>query len=105
MLRWVKIELPTNIKLNNFILQSKLLEWLSFQDATLDELLRHDGLGDFLGYEYCVTCNKEPGLFKCKDCSGGSRLHCQACTVKSHQNTPLHRIEVSMESLPRKSVN
>ncbi|KDR76587.1 hypothetical protein GALMADRAFT_67342 [Galerina marginata CBS 339.88] len=72
---------------------SKLLEWLSFRDAALDEILRHDGLGDFLDHQYCVACNNEIGIFKCKDCLSGCRLRCRACMVKAHQDTPLHRIE------------
>jgi len=75
--------------------KSKLLEWLSLRDATLDEVLRHDGLGDYLGQPRCFACNIEPGIFKCKDCSGGGRLRCQTCVVKAHQDIPLHRIEVS----------
>jgi hypothetical protein len=75
--------------------KSKLLEWLSFRDTTLDEILRHDGLGDYLGQPLCCACNIQPGLFKCKDCSGGGRLRCQTCVVKVHQDTPLHQIEVS----------
>ena len=39
-------------------------------------------------------CHNEPGVFKCKDCSGGGRLRCQPCIVKAHQDIPLHRIEV-----------
>lgn len=82
-----------------FISKSKLQEWLSFRDTTLDEVLRHDGLGDYLGQLGCSTCNIGPGLFKCKDCSGGSRLRCQNCIVKSHQDIPLHRIEVRFFSI------
>lgn len=78
-----------------YISKSKLQEWLSFRDATLDEILRHDGLGDYLGQLLCCACNIHPGFFKCKDCSGGGRLKCQACVVNAHQDTPLHRIEVS----------
>ena len=79
----------------HFGIKAKLLEWLSIQDTTLDEILRHDGLGDFLGRQNCVLCDKEIGRFKCKDCSGGCQLRCSACIVKCHQNVPLHRIEVS----------
>jgi len=81
--------------LSTFILKSKLQEWLSLRDTTLDEILRHDGLGDYLGHPLCCVCNIQPGLFKCKDCSGGGRLRCQSCVVKVHQDMPLHRIEVS----------
>ena len=80
-----------------FFLKSRLQEWLLFRDTTLDEVLHHDGLGD-LGQLGCSTCNIGPGLFKCKDCLGGSRLRCQNCVVKSHQDIPLHRIEVSFFS-------
>ncbi|EDR11733.1 uncharacterized protein LACBIDRAFT_314283 [Laccaria bicolor S238N-H82] len=73
--------------------QSKLLEWLSFQDVTLDKILRHNGLGDFLGHQFCMECNEEMGIFKCKDCSSGCYLCRQFCIVKAHQETPLHRIE------------
>lgn len=65
----------------------------------LDEILRHDGLGDFLGYQYCVECEEQDGIFKCRDCSGGCRLHCQACIVKMHRHAPLHRIEVRVHIL------
>lgn len=33
----------------HFGIKVKLLEWLSIQDTTLDEILWHDGLGDFWG--------------------------------------------------------
>ena len=78
-----------------FFSKLKLQEWLLFRDTTLDKVLRHDGLGDHLGQLGCSTCNIGPGLFKCKDCLGGSRLHCQNCVVKPHQDIPLHWIEVS----------
>ena len=39
-------------------------------------------------------CHNEPGVFKCKDCSGGGCLCCQLCIVKAHQDIPLHHIEV-----------
>ena len=76
--------------------KSKLLEWLSFRDATLDEILWHDGLSDFLGVECCISCRKDVRLFKCKDCLGGCRLRCQDCIVLAHQHTPLDRIEVRL---------
>ena len=78
------------------MLKSKLLEWLTLRDTTLDEILRHDGLGDYRGEHNCYACNVEPGVFRCKDCLGGGRLRCQACLVKAHRETPLHRIEVSL---------
>ena len=85
----------SDMRLIYFGLKTKLLEWLSIQDATLDEILRHDGLGDFFGRQNCVSCDREIGRFKCRDCSGGCRLRCSTCIVKCHQDVPLHRIEVS----------
>jgi len=82
--------------LTYLILKSKLQEWLLLRDTTLDEILRHDGLGDFLGHPLCAACNIEPGIYKCKDCSGGGRLRCKTCAIMMHQYTPLHRIEVSL---------
>ena len=63
-----------------------------FRDATLDEILQHDGLGDFLRQLYCMEYEHEDSIFKCKDCSGGCQLCCQNCLVKLHQHSPLHRI-------------
>ncbi|KAF8333820.1 hypothetical protein F5887DRAFT_892938 [Amanita rubescens] len=72
---------------------TKLEQWLSLRDASLDEILRHDGLGDFLGNTTCITCKEDAGTFKCRDCCGGGRLRCRACIVRMHQDIPLHRIE------------
>ena len=105
MHRYVDAELHFNLKLTSSTLKSKLLEWLSLRNATLDEILHHDGLGDFLRHQFCVECNKEMGFFKCKDCSSGCRLRCQACIVKAHRETPLHRIEVSKLSYDEKLQN
>src|SRR6266550_5028700 len=75
-------------------LQTKLEQWLALHDASLDEILRHDGLGDALENMTCFVCKKDDGIFKCKDCTGGGRLRCQSCIVHMHCDTPLHRIEV-----------
>ena len=64
----------------------------------MDELLRHDGLGDFTGQTSCSSCRKHDGIFKCKSCSNGSMLTCLDCTVLTHQMLPLHRVEVSLSS-------
>lgn len=74
--------------------QTKLLDWLVFRESCLDELLRHDGLGDFLGNTLCVSCLGAEGVYKCKDCLGGSLLRCRDCLVNSHRDHPLHRVEV-----------
>ena len=82
-------------QLTIFPFKSKLLEWLSLRDMTLDEILHHNGLGDYLGHQECYICHNKPRVFKCKDCSGGGRLCCQLCILKAHQDMPLHHIEVS----------
>jgi len=77
--------------------QSKLVEWLSLRDSTLDELLRHDGLGSSLGNMSCRLCSKVPlsALFRCQDCGHGSTLLCQDCLVLKHSDLELHQIQVS----------
>ena len=75
--------------------QDHLVEWLKFRNTFLDELLRHDGLGDFLGHTKCSNCQKAPGVIKCKDCPSGRMLKCPECIVASYATLPLHRVEVS----------
>ncbi|KAF8229943.1 hypothetical protein L208DRAFT_1284396, partial [Tricholoma matsutake] len=70
-----------------------LLEWLIFCQTCLDELLHHDGHGDFLGGSLCISCKKVDGIYKCKDCMIGSLLQCHDCLVQGHHDHPLHRIE------------
>lgn len=74
-------------------LQAKLIEWLSFRSSFLDELLRHDGRADYQ-QDTCASCEVKETLFKCRDCFNGCWLRCQGCTVKEHQDHPLHRVEV-----------
>ncbi|KAJ6518235.1 hypothetical protein C8R47DRAFT_1031630 [Mycena vitilis] len=65
----------------------------------LDELLRHEGLGDHLEHPKCAHCEKEWDahtldsirLFKCCDC--GQFLQCLECCLSNHQRTPLHTLE------------
>ncbi|KAJ7830690.1 hypothetical protein B0H13DRAFT_2371831 [Mycena leptocephala] len=65
----------------------------------LDELLRHEGLGDDLENPRCAHCAcsfdtqdpNSPCLFKCFDC--GQFLQCEDCCVSHHQRAPLHVIE------------
>jgi hypothetical protein len=71
-------------------LQDQLNEWLKFRNTFLDETLRHDGLGDFLGHTKCSDCQNAPGVIKCKDCSSGGMLRCPECVVASHLALPLH---------------
>jgi hypothetical protein len=74
--------------------QSKLREWLAFRDEFFDELHRIDGRGDYRETTACYNCNKEPGLYRCRDCFGFCLLHCKGCLVMRHKHLPLHRVEV-----------
>lgn len=78
--------------------KTKLDDWLIYRQACVDELLRHDGLGDFLDNKFCVSCNKVAGMYKCKDCFSGCSLRCRDCLVHSHQDHPLHRIEARFQN-------
>ena len=71
---------------------------MPFHDSFLDELLRHDGHGDYLGSSTCTLCGQEPedGVFKCKDCFSGCLLRCRACVLSTHEHHPLHHIEVRL---------
>ena len=80
-------------------LQDYLQEWLKFRQTFLDELLRHDGLGDFLGHTQCSSCQKAPGIIKCRDCSNGRMLKCPECVVAAHATLPLHRVEVGLNHM------
>ncbi|KIJ89496.1 hypothetical protein K443DRAFT_117906, partial [Laccaria amethystina LaAM-08-1] len=71
----------------------RLSEWIEFRATFLDEALRHDGLGDFLGHTDCSQCEKAQGIFRCIDCPSGRMLKCAECIVALHQSLPLHRIE------------
>jgi hypothetical protein len=76
--------------------QDRLKEWIAFRAIFLDEVLRHDGLGDFLGRTECSRCKKAEGILKCKDCPNGGLLKCIECIVALHHTLPLHRVEVSL---------
>jgi len=75
-------------------LQSKLIQWLTLRDSTLDELLRLDGLGSFIQQDLCMDCSKHPGCYRCPDCGHGAALLCQTCLIKRHRGVELHRVEV-----------
>ncbi|KAN0113385.1 hypothetical protein V8E52_007786, partial [Russula decolorans] len=71
----------------------KLIEWLVFRQSCLDKLLCHDGHGDFLGHELCISCVSAAGKCKCKDRFSGSLLRCRDCMAEGHRNLPLHHVE------------
>jgi hypothetical protein len=70
--------------------------WLAFYRQTcLDELIRHDGLGNRSEDPPCEDCGDGLGAYRCLECVGRS-LMCLDCVVGAHKRTPLHRIEVSI---------
>ncbi|KAF9554491.1 hypothetical protein CPC08DRAFT_737663 [Agrocybe pediades] len=74
-------------------LQDHFTHWLEFRETFLDETLRHDGLGDFIGRTVCSDCGVKDGELKCKDCAHGSLLRCTDCIINAHRHLPLHRTE------------
>jgi hypothetical protein len=80
--------------LTYFACQSHLQKWLTLRQVFLDELLRHDGRGDFLNQSTCFVCEKKDSLYKCEDCTHCALLKCQSCTISAHRSQPFHRIKV-----------
>ncbi|KAF8976702.1 hypothetical protein BDQ17DRAFT_1454822 [Cyathus striatus] len=72
---------------------AKLRDWIQYQNEFLDEILRHDGKGDYIDEDKCYMCKKENALYKRKDCLNGTLMHCKNCIVHVHAHLPLHRIE------------
>ncbi|KAJ6447425.1 hypothetical protein C8R47DRAFT_1181554 [Mycena vitilis] len=70
--------------------------WRPFKSFFLDEVLRHEGLGDDLDNPMCAHCRvkfdtalpSSPRIFKCYHC--GQFLQCETCCVAHHQRNPLH---------------
>ncbi|KAJ7810115.1 hypothetical protein B0H13DRAFT_2248680 [Mycena leptocephala] len=60
----------------------------------LDELLRHDGRGDYVHQHVCAGggCESVHAVFRCTDCLH-SCLYCEDCIAEVHRWTPLHHIE------------
>ncbi|KAJ7233875.1 hypothetical protein B0H12DRAFT_1028257, partial [Mycena haematopus] len=58
----------------------------------LDEIVMLDGRGDYQDDHECIICDVAPGTYRCRDCFTDD-LYCQACIVRAHADSPLHRIE------------
>ncbi|KAJ7801511.1 hypothetical protein B0H14DRAFT_3489429 [Mycena olivaceomarginata] len=73
--------------------------WRPMKAFFLDELLRHESLGDDLEHPRCALClaafvtddAATPRLFKCYDC--GVHLQCEGCCLSQHARTPLHVVQ------------
>ncbi|KAF7797729.1 hypothetical protein EIP86_008929, partial [Pleurotus ostreatoroseus] len=69
-----------------------LSTFVKYREAFLDEDLRSEGRGDYLGLEACRECGSLDPCIRCKDCFG-EELMCAECMVRRHQRLPLHRLE------------
>ncbi|KAJ7093757.1 hypothetical protein C8R44DRAFT_890661 [Mycena epipterygia] len=70
--------------------------WRPLKGYFLDELVRHDSLGDDLDSPECAHCYAKydaihTRIFKCVEC--GVFLQCGDCCLNGHVLTPLHTIE------------
>ncbi|KAJ7454342.1 hypothetical protein B0H11DRAFT_2244997 [Mycena galericulata] len=71
-------------------------QWRPLKGFFLDELNRHEALGDDTADPQCGHCSTHfnitgaacPPLFKCYEC--GDYLQCQECCLENHKRTPLH---------------
>ncbi|KAH6886031.1 hypothetical protein BKA70DRAFT_1465400 [Coprinopsis sp. MPI-PUGE-AT-0042] len=89
-----ELHVPVKKRDRNYENWNKLKDWIPRRQLFLDELLRHDGLGDFLDRQGCSGCSQQTSEFyKCTDCWDGSMLVCLECLLSKHQSLPLHRIE------------
>lgn len=80
----------------NFHEQDPTKDWLPYRDICLDEMLRHEGLGERPEDGLCCEdCGTEDDLLRCADshCVGAPLL-CASCMTRQHERLPLHRIQV-----------
>ncbi|KAI0261418.1 hypothetical protein BC834DRAFT_830320, partial [Gloeopeniophorella convolvens] len=66
--------------------------FLPFCDTYLDELCRHEGLGEHQQVPECRQCKKNLGMLKCTECSGLWFL-CDVCMAACHAHNPLHLLQ------------
>ncbi|KAI1784616.1 hypothetical protein LXA43DRAFT_1101173 [Ganoderma leucocontextum] len=85
-----------NEKAPHYLTSDELMkQFIPKQQFFLDELLWHDGRGDFT-VDKCASCpdpaTAQPATIRCKACSPGPLL-CDACAVQLHSRTPYHHIQ------------
>ncbi|KAJ3964320.1 hypothetical protein EV361DRAFT_70089 [Lentinula raphanica] len=68
------------------------LEWVSYQNEYLAELLREEGRGDS-PLEKCWKCGEETPLYRCISGCFSSGLVCEECCRLEHLDRPLDLIE------------
>jgi hypothetical protein len=74
-----------------------------YRSEYLDELIRHEGRGDFRHEIDCNDCVRQKvakgqrgkSIYRCKDCYTPD-LVCDSCCVRRHELNPFHRIEVRL---------
>ncbi|KAJ7788496.1 hypothetical protein B0H14DRAFT_3576895 [Mycena olivaceomarginata] len=69
------------------------------RERFLDELLRHDGRGDYVEQVLCGRpgCGRPDPMYRCVDCLHGC-LYCKDCVQETHQRTPLHHIDANSKA-------
>ena len=69
--------------------------WIPLIQSFLDEIVRRDGPGSHSLDGPCHSCHNTVPLFRCNECFSNALL-CQSCILNAHQQTPFHRIQVSL---------
>ncbi|KAJ7683938.1 hypothetical protein B0H14DRAFT_2422270, partial [Mycena olivaceomarginata] len=64
------------------------------REEFLDELLRHDGRGDYVSQHVCggMGCKVEGPTYRCSNCLHPC-LFCRDCVKRIHERMPFHHIE------------
>ncbi|KAJ7844023.1 hypothetical protein B0H14DRAFT_2253448, partial [Mycena olivaceomarginata] len=65
----------------------------------LDEIVRHDGRGDYVHQTVCAGfgCEAAEPSYRCLDCIHPC-LYCESCLKTNHERTPFHHIGTSSRS-------
>ncbi|KAH8106476.1 hypothetical protein DFH11DRAFT_1691850 [Phellopilus nigrolimitatus] len=75
----------------------ELTKWLPLRQEYLDELIRHDGRGEFAsGEDKCPACASASITHRCLDCFGFP-VSCKNCLLVAHRSLPLHAIEKTLK--------
>ncbi|KAF6743253.1 hypothetical protein DFP72DRAFT_1080451 [Ephemerocybe angulata] len=86
----------------------KLKEWLSYRDAFLHEMLRHEGTIKEGAERKCYGCEEdiEPSqsAYRCLDCIDGVAFRCIECAKYLHSNLPFHRLQCSCPGSPERII-
>ncbi|KAJ7716172.1 hypothetical protein B0H14DRAFT_2412947 [Mycena olivaceomarginata] len=72
-----------------------MAQWMPCCQRFPDKLLRLEGRGDHCHQSKCANCDvtASAAVWRCRDCFTDA-LFCQACLVRLHRDSPLHRVEV-----------